>query len=370
MRKKATSPRPHPEEARSTVSKDEAAPVATRELPALFASFPARGSVILAVSGGADSMALLALAARWRECVKSHTEVIAATVDHGLRGESKREAKLVAAAAKSLGVPHRVLVWRGAKPRTGIEAKARTARYALLRKLARAEGASHIATAHTLDDQAETVLMRLAAGSGPAGLGGMRAAEPVEGVVLLRPLLAVRKARLIATLGAAGIAWSEDPMNLDPAFARPRLRAAQAVLAAEGLTPERLGRLARRMQRAEAALAALAEASGSPSGMIEGQALLRQPEEVAIRRLRAEILAIRPQKPHRPRLEQVETLWAEVGNAIRNEKRLRRTLAEVSVSVDAKGLIRFAAAPARRIPRKPARAKAGKTRPGQVVHPN
>lgn len=325
------------------------------ELPALFATFPVSGRVILAVSGGADSMALLVLALRWRTQTKAQTEFIAATVDHGLRPEARREAKTVAAAAKALGVAHRVLVWRGAKPKTGIEAKARTARYTLLGKLARTEGASHVATAHTLDDQAETVLMRLAAGSGPAGLGGIRPVEPGDGFILVRPLIAVRKARLIATLRAAGTAWSEDPMNRDLSFARPRMRAAQAALAAEGLTPERLGLLAARTHRAETALAVLAEASIRPSGSVEGRALAAGPDEIAIRRLTAEIRAVRPQKPHRPRLEQLETLWDELRQAILSSRKLRRTLGNVLVAADAAGRIRFTVAPARRVPVNPAR---------------
>nr|WP_283808689.1 tRNA lysidine(34) synthetase TilS [Variibacter gotjawalensis] len=314
----------------------------------MFAALPKRGRVILAISGGADSMALLWLAAQWRDATKSPVEFIAATVDHGLRVEAKREAKSVAALAKSLRVPHRMLTWRGAKPKTGIEAKSREARYALLGKLAKQEGASHIITAHTLDDQAETVLMRLAAGSGPAGLGGMRANEPTDDFTLSRPLLSVTKARLIATLQKAGIAWSEDPMNRDATYARPRLRAAAAALAAEGMTAERLGKLAERQQRAETAIATLMQALPGPCGVLDSKELVIQPEEVAIRRLMAEIRAACPAKPHRPRLEQVEELWEVLQAAIRERKRLRRTLGDVLIALDAQGRITFAPAPQRR----------------------
>src|SRR5262249_58957430 len=135
------------------------------------------------------------------------------------------------ALARKLGLSHEILAWRGTKPKTGIEAAARAARYRLLADLARRLGAAAIATAHTLDDQAETVLMRLAAGSGPAGLAGMRPRDLRHGIVLLRPFLGLRKARLVSTLTPAGIAWARDPMNADTPSARPRLRPAGEGLA-------------------------------------------------------------------------------------------------------------------------------------------
>src|SRR5207244_9360514 len=140
---------------------------------------------------------------------------------------SRAEAQAVGALARRLGLAHEILVWDDEKPTTGIEAAAREARYRLLAALARRRRAAAIATAHTLDDQAETVLMRLAAGSGPAGLAAMRPVEARDGLKVLRPFLGIRKQRLVATLARDGIAWSEVPMNADPRFARPRLRKAQ-----------------------------------------------------------------------------------------------------------------------------------------------
>src|SRR2546423_14186773 len=173
---------------------------------------PSCGRVILAVPGGADSTALLVLAARWRSACKKGPELIAATIDHRLRTGARREAEAVGALARRLGLRHETLTWTGKKPKTGIEAAARAARYRLLLDFARRAGADAIVTAHTLDDQAETVLMRFAAGSGPAGLAGMRPKDTREGVTLLRPFLSIRKRRLIATLEREGLAWSEDPM--------------------------------------------------------------------------------------------------------------------------------------------------------------
>ncbi len=324
-------------------------PLADTDLDAIFSIFPPRGRIVLAVSGGADSTALLWLASRWKKLRAPNADLVAATVDHGLRPSSAGEAKAVAVLAAKLKIPHHTLNWRGAKPNTGIEAAARAARYDLLFGFALSQDATHVATAHTLDDQAETVLMRLAAGSGPAGLAGMRARDQRGGVTLVRPLLKTRKARLVATLEAAGVRWSEDAMNRDMAFARPRLRQVAAVLAAEGLTPERLGRLAERMQRYEAAVESLVvNPVHALPGVLDGRALAAGPEEIAIRQLGRAIRAAGPLPPHVPRLEQVEVLWAALRAAIGVGARLRRTLGGALVAADPQGAIRVSAAPERR----------------------
>jgi tRNA(Ile)-lysidine synthase len=338
------------------VSIAEAAAISEREIAELFGSFPRSGRIILAVSGGADSTALMVLAQRWRRRRARGPELIVATVDHGLRAGSRAEAKAVGALARRLGLSHRILAWRGAKPTAGIEAAARTARYRLLSELAWRLRAEAIATAHTLDDQAETVLMRIAAGSGPAGLAGIRPRDLRHGVVLLRPLLGVRKARLVATLARAGIRWADDPMNADHAFARPRLRAAGAALAREGLTPERMGRLAARMGRYEEAVAAGVEAARTRitdpqrPGRLDGRALIAAPEEIALRLL-AEIIigagaACRADKPLR--LQRLEALWRELRDAIAAGNATRRTLAQALVTVDRDGAVLVTAAPPRR----------------------
>jgi tRNA(Ile)-lysidine synthase len=334
---------------------DAAAAISAREIAALFASFPTSGRVILAVSGGADSTALLVLAQRWRRRRSRGPELIAATVDHALRPGSRSEAKAVGALAERLGLQHEILSWRGAKPKTGIEAAARAARYRLLAELARRRGAEAVATAHTLDDQAETVLMRLAAGSGPAGLAGMRRRDTRHDVVLLRPFLGLRKARLVATLARAGIAWVDDPMNADPAFARPRLRAAGAALAREGLTAERVGRLAERMARYEEAVAAAVQAvrarvaDPQRPGRLDGRALIGAPEEVALRLLAGTIVAAgAPCAAEKHlRLQRLEALWRDLRAAIVAGRATRRTLAQALVAVDRDGTVSITAAPPR-----------------------
>jgi tRNA(Ile)-lysidine synthase len=315
-----------------------------------FKACEAAKCVLLAVSGGADSTALLVLASEWAKVSK--VKLAAATIDHGLRPSSAAEAKKVAALAKQLGVPHRILVWKGEKPETGIEEAAREARYALLDEAAKKAGATHIATAHTSDDQAETVLMRLAAGSGPAGLAGMRAVRRRGALTHVRPFLDVPKVRLVASLKERGIPWSEDETNKDARFARPRLRAAREVLEGEGLTSERLSVLARRMGRmadavdrvAAAAWAEAARQDGTKT-VLDGAVLLALPEEIALRILIRAVGGHADQEPGR--LSRSEALLAGVLEALGTGKTLGRTLAGAKISVRS-GEVEVTAAPPRR----------------------
>src|SRR5436305_9200007 len=237
----------------------EESPISVSEAKHLFADWKAAPAIVLAVSGGPDSIAMMWLAARWRRVLKQGPRLIAVTIDHGLRPEAAREAREVKHLAKTLALPHRTLRWTGAKPKTGLPAAARDARYSLLAKAARAAGATHVLTAHTRDDQAETFLMRMSRGSGVAGLAAMARQSEREGVVLARPLLDIPKARLVATLKKAGIGFAEDPTNRDASFTRPRLRAIMPALAAEGFDARNLTRLAARFARANAALEILVE---------------------------------------------------------------------------------------------------------------
>jgi tRNA(Ile)-lysidine synthase len=326
-----------------------AAALSPAEAAAALAPLAAR-SVLLAVSGGPDSTALLVLAAR--HC--STARLFAATVDHGLRPGSRLEAEAVGRLSGMLGVRHEILAWRGAKPDSGIEAAARAERYRLLVAAAEAHGCTALATAHTLDDQAETVLLRLAAGSGPAGLAAMRPESSRDGLRHVRPFLEIPKARLLATLAAEGVDYVEDPMNAEPGFARTRLRRAAAALAREGLTPRRLAVLARRMARAEAALeaaadAAFGEAATEAGGKIvfDAHMLLALPEEIALRVLGRAIAAAGGSEI---RLARLEALLDAVRGALAAEKPLGRTLAGAKIAVRAggNGTVIVGAAPPRR----------------------
>ena len=136
---------------------------------------------MLAVSGGPDSTALMVLAARWRKALKGKPALLAVTVDHGLRAAAKREAAAVGRLARKLGIAHRTLRWTGVKPKSGLQEAARAARYRLLADAARKAKAAHILTAHTRDDQAETVLIRMSRGSGLSGLAAMARISAVPG---------------------------------------------------------------------------------------------------------------------------------------------------------------------------------------------
>ena len=238
---------------------DDHSPISASDAKRLFADWKAVPAIVLAVSGGPDSIALMWLAARWRRGLSRGPRLVAVTVDHGLRKEAAREARDVKRLARALDVEHRTMRWRGTKPKTGLPAAARIARYELLARAARACGATHVLTAHTRDDQAETLLMRLLRGSGIAGLSAMARQSERDGFLLARPLLHLPKARLIATLSRAKIDFADDPTNRDVNFTRPRIRALLPALAAEGGDARALARLASRLARANAAVEILAD---------------------------------------------------------------------------------------------------------------
>jgi tRNA(Ile)-lysidine synthase len=271
-----------------------AAPITANEAEALLAPLWKFPRVALAVSGGPDSVALMELAAHGRETRGGRPELIVLTVDHGLRPESRAEAEQVGRRAASLGLPHVILTWvnEGAQS-GGVQARARVARYDLMAAYCHANDIPALVTAHTLDDQAETFLMRLKRGSGLDGLAAIPERGDWAGIVLLRPLLDVPKARLLATLDAAGIAFVSDPSNVDPRFERARVRGRADALAALSLTPEALALAARRLRRARQALesvaqefiAANSEISEAGYALIDRVALEAVPHEIALRAL-------------------------------------------------------------------------------------
>ena len=201
----------------------------------------------VAVSGGGDSMALLYLAADWGRA--NGFSVHAVTVDHGLRDGSAQEAALVAKACAGLDISHDTLKWTGWDGGGNLQKAARDARRELIRDWAAGRDIDLVLLGHTADDQAETVLMRLARGSGVDGLGGMS-----DGDVFLRPLLGVGREELRDELRTRGVAWVDDPSNDDLRFDRVKARQMMGHLAELGLTRERLVQTAQHMQRARASL--------------------------------------------------------------------------------------------------------------------
>ena len=346
---------------------DDTSAISASDAKALFADWRSAPALVLAVSGGPDSVAMMWLAARWRRALPRGPRLVAVTVDHGLRAESAHEARAVKRLARALDIEHRTVKWTGAKPRRGIPAAAREARYHLLAQAARSTGATHILTAHTSDDQAETLLMRLLRGSGIAGLSAMARESGREGVVLARPLLGVAKSRLVATLARAGVEYADDPTNHDTAFTRPRLRALMPMLAAEGGDARSLARLAARLSRANEAVEVLTDgaerylalrrdASPRQDGReFEAAAFAALPEEIRLRLLMRAINRFGHEGP--AELGKVEALLAQLDGCLaqkgakngHNPKqiRLKQTLAGALVSVG-QGRIRIEGAPLRR----------------------
>lgn len=285
---------------RSDPTATEESPVADADLDALFAPLAAFRSLILAVSGGADSMALMTLVARWVKDRTHAPHIVVATVDHGLRNEARAEAEWVVGEARALGFAARLLTWPGEKPKAGIQDAARSARYRLLAELAvslEAQPAA-IVTAHTEDDQAETLLMRLARGSGLDGLAAMAPLRVSEAtstpVMLARPLLAIPGARLRATLRACGRSWIEDPSNDADQFERVRVRKARGRLAEIGLENDKIALSARRLKRAKDALEACVDdlqrtvrldVHGGAFASFDGAVWSVAPEELRLRLL-------------------------------------------------------------------------------------
>ncbi len=334
------------------------AAVTASEAKSLFSSLERFPTLVLAVSGGPDSTALMMLAARWRDSLKTPPKLIAVTVDHGLRKESKREAADVARLARTLGVAHRTLHWRGKKPATGLQAAARAARYRLLARAARAAGAGHVLTAHTLDDQAETVLIRMSRGSGIAGLAAMSrfALLPCDAQIrLVRPLLAVAKSRLVATLRAAKVSFADDPSNRDPRFTRARLRGLMPDLAREGLDGRRLAQLAARLKRADQAIEAAVDRAeqevathpnATVAGSYDAQGFAKLADEIALRLLGRAVTKLGDEGP--VELAKLEALKSALESAQKaGGRRFRRSLAGAVVTL-AGGKIVVERAPSRR----------------------
>jgi tRNA(Ile)-lysidine synthase len=290
--------------------------------------FEPKPQLAIAVSGGADSLALALCADTWVRARGG--QAIGLIVDHGLRVDSGAEARRVVGWLAKRGMPAHTLAWRGAKPAADIQATARIARYALLAMWCRRAGVLHLLVAHHRDDQAETLLLNLARGAGVDGLGAMPPLGTVDGVRLLRPLLGFAKAALVALLRDAGQPWIEDPSNAAARFRRTSARTLSAALLAPLAPGEvdaeriatRLAATASRMARARAALdAATAQLLAiavevSPHGfvMLDAAAIRAAPEEVALRALARALMCVSG-SPYPPRHERLHRAWVKLGSA-------------------------------------------------------
>ncbi|MFT4012343.1 MAG: tRNA lysidine(34) synthetase TilS [Paracoccus sp. (in: a-proteobacteria)] len=235
-------------------------------LDRLAAGMPRLG---IALSGGGDSMALMHLAHDW-----GGARLFAATVDHGLRPESAAEAQAAASSAAALGIPHRTLCWRHGEVAGNVMAAARQARLDLLSAWGWEMGLSAVVLGHTLDDQAETVLMRLGRGAGVDGLSGMAERREAVGMVWLRPLLGVSRAELRDWLRGRGIGWTDDPSNRNPDFDRIRIRQGLGDL---GLGAAQLAQSAQNLAMAREALQQMAAQAAEGAEARHGSLLLPLP---------------------------------------------------------------------------------------------
>lgn len=287
-----------------------------------------RKSVVAAVSGGSDSTALLQLLADFARRRHPSLNIVAATVDHGLRPEAVDEARRVAMMAAGLGVNHVIKHWEGGKPRTGLMEAAREARHRLLAEAALEAGTDLVIVAHTLQDQAETVEMRAKRGAGRGGAGIAEATLYDWNTWFARPLLGVPRAALRQALAEAGLGWIDDPSNMDERYERVRVRAALG----DG-TVERLSAEARRAGLERQALGRRAAAiidrfaTAPVSGLIRLDPALAANEdrEAALYALRI-VLAQAGGQAHLPDQERAAALFDRLA-----EQNLRATLSRAVV---------------------------------------
>jgi len=278
--------------------------------------FEQRPRLAAAISGGADSMALIILANAWARARGG--DVVALTVDHGLRPAATDEAARVAAWMLGQGIAHETLHWSGEKPRTGIQQAAREARYRLLEDWCRRAGVLHLLLGHQRQDQAETLLLRAAAGSGLDGLAGMTPLRETAAVRILRPLLDASPTALRATLRGRGQSWIDDPSNDDPTFARVRVRRDLAELdtGIDGLvsTARSLGRARVALEATAAGLIAdVVRLHLAGYATVDRDRLMAAPEDIALRALGTVVTAVGGRQ-HRPPLDKLERLFAGIAD--------------------------------------------------------
>jgi tRNA(Ile)-lysidine synthase len=270
-------------------------------LMAPFEPFETAPVVAVAVSGGRDSLALALLARDW--AVARGGGIVALIVDHALRPASEQEAAGTRDLLRGLGIEAAILRWSGPKPRSGLQAAARTERYRLLSGECRRRGILHLLLAHHADDQAETVTMRAARGSGLDGLAGMAALAERPEVRLLRPLLQVARARLTATLLARHVPWIDDPSNMDLRFERARLRASAPL--ADMVPADESGRRAAGERRLAQAAVETLEFDPDGGAVIDRSGFCRLGAGLQARLLSRVVLAVGG-RDHAPRRDRAE----------------------------------------------------------------
>ncbi len=279
---------------------------------------PADRSAV-AVSGGGDSLALMHLMAGWAAENSAPASAVL-TVDHGLRVESGDESLKVKAWAEAAGLTAVILKWDDPKPATGIEQRARAARYRLMGEWCVRNGIKRLLIGHTSDDLAENFLLRLGRGSGLDGLAAMAPCGPMplkglHSLQLLRPLLEISRAELRSYLLRRGVTWLDDPMNEDDAFVRVRVRKMMPALNEAGISPARIVAASRHLARARVALDSATDeflaryGQFLPDGAaLDAIALAALPREIAFRALAKALMRVAG-RDYRPRFERFERLF-------------------------------------------------------------
>jgi len=289
-----------------------------REIPFPLIKELQNGSFAVAVSGGADSMALAWLLDQWRV---TDSEMHILTVDHGLRNESAQEVKMVASFAKNLGVKCKKFNWIPDEDQKSIQEAARAARYEMMAEYCKKKNIKYLFLAHHADDQFETFLFRLAKGSGPDGLACMKSIQKYsEHLTLVRPLLSVTHSALVETCRLKKIVWVEDPSNMSGKYMRGRMRASKKALEQEGLTPKRIGSLVGRLQKNREVLdSLLAEKfeqiikhSDDGHSEIKWEELINAHEELICRVIGHVISHLSPNRKYPARLEDIERLALKI----------------------------------------------------------
>ena len=271
-------------------------------------------TLAVAVSGGSDSLSLLYLINSWSN--KKNLKIVILTVDHNLRNGSADEALYVGELCNKLGLIHKTLFWDHKDIEGNLSASAREARYRLMQNSIPSDAI--LITGHTLDDQAETFLMRLRRGSGVDGLASMAEQSYLsfgnDGITIFRPLLDFERQTLRKILKFYKVDWIEDPTNNDQSFERVRVRDLLARFVEIGIDKNTIGRTALLMQSAKTALNHFASDCYEKFGSCDNGDIIfdfsefsKQPMDVKRRLISAAQKWISNQK-YRPRLSQVDAL--------------------------------------------------------------
>ncbi len=267
--------------------------------------------VAVAVSGGIDSMALALLAAAWTK------DVTALTVDHGIRKEAAEEAKQVAKWMKKLKIKHHILTNKKEKPKSDVMNYAREVRYSLLTDWCKKNKIDALLVAHNLEDQAETVLMRMERGSGVDGLSGIPPENTINGVRILRPLISISRKDLKKFLKEKKQKWIEDPTNKNTKYKRNKTREVlNAITDVEkDVLVKRFADIAGHMQRVKGFLETASDNAFKNSVVVEEKRFLLDGarfrslhEEIALRLL-TDLLVKAGKKGERPRFDNLKNLY-------------------------------------------------------------